>query len=267
MRSLRFRAEDAVAFLVLAQRIGGGGDVDEEVDIVVAIELSERRQAVVIAPAVLAEQTADAIPLSVDVERQRREETLRRRADLPRELLEAEKMTGIIELTIVWQQRLDDKGVRHVVRCDETTILGAEERIVFAHAAVIVLLFPVDGNVAEQDDNALGSADDVGAVALAVAQESGLLPCIAEQVSWDAHLREDDDISLLLLGFSDHLQHTFRIFIRVTGRNLHLCHRDVQHRNTPLELHFYRCYNSSCLSPGRRHLCGIISVKDCTHCV
>lgn len=49
MRSLRFRAEDAVAFLVLAPTYRGGGDVDEEVELV-AIELSERCQAVVIAP-------------------------------------------------------------------------------------------------------------------------------------------------------------------------------------------------------------------------
>ena len=147
-------AEDAVALVVLAERVRRGRDVDVEVEVFLFEEL-ERRKLVVVAPAVLAEQAARAIALAADLERDGGEELRGRRAELARELLQAEEVARVVELAVVRHQRLDRVRVRHVVRLDEFAVARDEEGVVLAHAAVVVLLLPVDGDVAEHDRDVL----------------------------------------------------------------------------------------------------------------
>ena len=67
-------AEDAVALVVLAERVRRGGDVDVEVELLLLLEQLERREFVVVAPAVLAEQAAHAVVGVADLERDRGEQ-------------------------------------------------------------------------------------------------------------------------------------------------------------------------------------------------
>ena len=234
VRGFRLRAEDAVALVVLAERVRRGRDVDEEIDVVVAVQDVERRQAVVVAPAVLAEQPADAVALAADVEHQRGEQAFGRRAELARELLQAEEMARVVKFAVVRQQRLDDERVDHRLGRDELAVLRAEKSVVLAHAAVVVLFLPVNRDVAEENDDALRGGDDVLAIAFAVAQERRLLPGIAQKRPRDAHFREHDDIDVLRFRVRNHPQHRLRVDIRMSWRDFHLRHSDFQHMQTPL---------------------------------
>ena len=228
-------AEDAVALVVLAERVRRGRDVDVEVEVFLFEEL-ERRKLVVVAPAVLAEQAARAVALAADLERDGGEELRGRRAELARELLQAEEVARVVELAVVRHQRLDRVRVRHVVRLDEFAVARDEEGVVLAHAAVVVLLLPVDGDVAEHDRDILRRRDDVAAVALAVAQEGALLPGVAEEVARHGHLREDDDIGAFCARLLDEAQDRGGVHVWMAGDDLHLSHGNFQQLQHPFLL-------------------------------
>ena len=228
-------AEDAVALVVLAERVRRGRDVDVEVEVFL-FEQRKRRELVVVAPAVLAEQAACAVALAADLERDGGEELRGRRAELARELLQAEEVARVVELAVVRHQRLDRVRVRHVVRLDEFAVARDEEGVVLAYAAVVVLLLPVDGDVAEHDRDILRRRDDVTAVALAVAQKGALLPGVAEEVARHRHLREDDDIGALYARLLDEAQDRGGVHVWMAGDDLHLSHGNFQQLQHPFLL-------------------------------
>lgn len=229
----RLAAEDAVALVILAERVRRSGDVDVEVELFLLLEQLERCEFVVVAPAVLAEQAAHAVVVVANLERDGGEQLRRRRAELARELLQAEEVARVVELAVVRHERLDGVGVGHVVRLDELAVARDEEGVVLAHAAVVVLLLPVDGDVAEHDGDVLRGRDDVAAIALAVAQEGALLPRVAEEVTRHRHLREDDDVGALSACLLDEAQDRGGVHIWMAGDDLHLSHGNFQQLQHP----------------------------------
>ena len=171
--------------------------------------------------------------LAANFERDRREQLGRRRAKLARELLQAEEMARVVEFAVIRHERLYRVRIRHVVGLHELAVARDEERVVLAHAAIVVLFLPVDGDVAEHDRDVLRGGDDVAAVAFAVAQESRLLPRIAEEVARHGHLREDDDVGALLAGFFDEAQDCGGVLVWMARNDFHLCHGNVQQVQHP----------------------------------
>ena len=143
-------------------------------------------------------------------------------------------MAGVIEFPIVWHEGLYDIRIRHAVRLDQPSVLGGEERIVFADAAIVVFLVPVHGNVAKHDRDALRGGDDILSAAFAVTQERGLLPGVAQEITRDGHFRENDDIDGLLFGIRGHSEDLRGVLIRMARNDLHLGHGNFQQSETLL---------------------------------
>ena len=214
-------AENPVALAVLAKGIRRGGNIHQHIHALAAQNL-HRGQVVVIAPAVLAEKGADGIAAPLEGELQRAQQLFSRGMKLLCQLPEAEKMTGVVKLPVVGHQCLDDERIRHVLRLHQPALMGKEQGVVLAHPAVIVLLVPVRGYVAEDNGNILRSGNNVLAAFLAVPDKSSLLPGIPQQVARHGHFRENDDICLMFLCFLNHGQHIGGIFIGMPWNDLHL---------------------------------------------
>lgn len=144
------------------------------------------------------------------------------------QFLQAEEMTGVIEFTVIRHQGFDDIRIGHIIRLDQMPVLCSKKGVVFAHAAIVVFSGPVNGNIAEHDDDAMGGGDDVPAKGLAVLQEGGLFPCITEKVAGNGHFGENDDIRPFFAGLFDQRKDPGCVFIRVSGKDFHLSHGDIQ---------------------------------------
>ena len=102
-------------------------------------------------------------------------------------------MARIIELTIVWHQCLDGERIRHVVGLDEGAVLCRKECVVFSNASIVIFLFPVNRDVAKEDDDALCRMDDVPAIRFTVAKKCCLFPSVAKEVPWYRQFWKDED--------------------------------------------------------------------------
>mgnify|MGYP000482461439 CR=1 FL=1 len=211
-------------------------DIDIEVDGVLLEDL-ERREFIVVAPAVFTEQAAHVEALAADFQADWREQFLWCRAEFARELLQAEEMACIVKFAVIRHQCLDRIGIRHIVRLHKLAVLRDEESIVFAHAAVVVLLLPIDCHVAEHDGDAMRGSDDVLSIALAVAQESRLFPGISQEITGDGHLGEDDDIGVVFASLADEGEDALRVLVGMARNDLHLCHGNVQQIQHPFRVH------------------------------
>ena len=201
--------KDNIATVVLAKGIGGGGDVNQEINFFAIGKLGEGGELVVVAPAVLTEKTANVEGLAFELHADGGKELAWSSAQLSGQFLQAEEMAGIVKLPIVGHQGLDDKGIGHAVWLNKPAMLGDKEGIVLAHPAIIVLFFPVHSDIAIDNRKLriFGGGDDIQSVGFAVGQEGALLPGVTQQVTGDGHFGEDDEVGNFLLGLLHHLQH------------------------------------------------------------
>ena len=221
--------KDAAALGVLAEGVRRRGDVDEKVRSLLFTKDFHRRKPVVVAPAVLAKQAADGIRPAAYGKAHGRDQILRRGVKLTGQLLQAEKMARVVELPIVRHQRLDDERIGRGVGRDELPVLRGEERVVLSDAAVVVLLRPIDGDVAEHYRNTLRRRDDFLAAGFAFFEKSRLFPGVAQKIAGNRHFGKNDEVGVLLPRIGNIFEHRIGVVVGTAGDDAHLSKGDLKH--------------------------------------
>ena len=195
----RLGAEETVALFILAERIGGAGQVAEQHSAVVGERL-RHVEVIVFCPAVLAEHQADAQRFAAEGELQ----GLQRAADagvfLGAELLQAVEMAAVVELAVVGQGVFDDEASA-LIAADEPAVMAGEGCIVFAHASVLVELACFDGNAAEHDADVLAVQCDLLRIIFAVIKKALLLPKVTYEIAGQRHLGQQQDVRFAAARF------------------------------------------------------------------
>ena len=109
-------------------------------------------------------------------------------------------------------------------RCgrNQCSVLRGKGCIIFAYKSVFVFAFPVDGYIAENDNNILRCFDYLLPVSLTVFQKIGLFPQITDHGTGNSQFGKQKDINLIIFRQTNQLQHFFSIQVRTSGDNFHL---------------------------------------------
>lgn len=88
-------------------------------------------------------------------------------------------------------------------RREKCAVFREESNVVFAGAAVVIRLCPVDGDISPCDREALRRFAETVIVSLCLAQEGILVPQVADEVTGETHLRKNEKVSAFLFGKFD----------------------------------------------------------------